>query len=98
VRQLRFLGDAQLTLLTERRTVAPFGLAGGGSGRVGRNVLARGGRWRSLPAKINLEVQEGDVLRVETPGGGGFGSSTRKDRRAPRRVRRPPKGRGRVRR
>ena len=98
VRQLRFLGDAQLTLLSERRTVAPFGLAGGGAGRVGRNVLARGGRWRALPAKINLEVQEGDVLRVETPGGGGFGSSTRKDRRTPRRARRPPKRRGRVRR
>jgi N-methylhydantoinase B len=80
VREVRFLGAAQLTLLTERRTVAPYGLAGGGDGRKGRNALARGGRWRTLPAKLNLEVQAGDALRVETPGGGGFGGARRRRR------------------
>jgi len=81
VRELRFLGDAQLTLLTERRAVGPFGLSGGGAGRRGRNALARDGRWRALPAKINLEVRSGDALRVETPGGGGFGTPPRRRRR-----------------
>lgn len=80
VRTLRFLADADLTLLTERRVVGPYGLAGGRPGRVGRNVLAQPTRARALPGKINLRVRAGDTLRIETPGGGGFG----------RRPRRPP--------
>lgn len=73
VRELEFLADARVTLLTERRTVAPYGLAGGGPGRRGRNVLVRGGREETLPGKVTLDVRPGDRLRVETPGGGGFG-------------------------
>ncbi len=87
IRELRFLGDAQLTLLTERRTVAPFGLHGGGGGRPGRNALVRGGRRRTLPAKINLDVRAGDVLRLETPGGGGFGVVRRRTPRGASRAR-----------
>lgn len=77
VRELRFLTPADLTLLTDRRAVAPYGLKGGGAARRGRNALARGGRWRSLPAKINVRVQPGDALRIETPGGGGWGTPLR---------------------
>jgi N-methylhydantoinase B/oxoprolinase/acetone carboxylase alpha subunit len=73
VRELELLADARVTLLTERRTVAPYGLAGGAPGRRGRNVLVRGGREQTLPGKVTLDARPGDRLRVETPGGGGFG-------------------------
>ncbi len=88
VRAVRFLDDADLTLLTERRTVAPYGLAGGAPGRVGRNALIHDGHRRNLPAKVNLRVRAGDVLHVETPGGGGFGRVALRRRRARTRPRR----------
>jgi len=84
VRELRFLTDADLTLLTDRRTVAPYGLAGGRAGRTGRNLLTHVGRQRVLPGKINLRVSAGDVLRVETPGGGGWGAPARRARKRPK--------------
>ena len=77
VRELELLADARVTLLTERRTVAPYGLAGGAPGRRGRNVLVRGRRTETLPGKVTLDVRPGDRLRVETPGGGGFGRRSR---------------------
>jgi N-methylhydantoinase B/oxoprolinase/acetone carboxylase alpha subunit len=46
---------------------------GGGSGRTGRNVLIRNGAEEILPGKIQLDLKAGDRLRLETPGGGGFG-------------------------
>lgn len=85
VRALRFLAPADVTLLTERRSTRPWGLAGGGPGLPGRNALARNGRWRGLPAKINLRVDAGDEIRIETPGGGGFGSRPRRRRNRARR-------------
>jgi len=75
VRELAFEAPARVTLLTERRRIGPYGLAGGGPGRPGRNVLVRDGRERELPAKVSLEVEEGDRLRIETPGGGGWGKA-----------------------
>ena len=81
VRELRFLTSADLTLLTARRAVAPYGLHGGLPGVRGRNVLASGGRSRSLPGKINVRVEPDDVLRIETPGGGGWGRTVRSRRR-----------------
>lgn len=77
VRELRFLVDADLTLLTDRRVVAPYGLAGGCAGATGRNLLTHSGRRGMLPGKINLRLRCGDVLRVETPGGGGWGAPPR---------------------
>jgi N-methylhydantoinase B len=77
VRELRFLEPADVTLLTERRRVAPWGLAGGAAGRPGRNLLVRDGRARALPSKINLRVDAGDAVRLETPGGGGWGRARR---------------------
>jgi N-methylhydantoinase B len=75
VRDVEFLSPARVTLLTERRRTAPYGLQGGGAGERGRNVLYPGGRepGRELPGKAEIEVQAGDVLSVETPGGGGWG-------------------------
>jgi N-methylhydantoinase B len=69
IRELELLGPADLSLLTERRRHAPQGAAGGGEGKPGRNLLND----QTLPAKTNRRLAEGDVLRIETPGGGGWG-------------------------
>jgi len=65
--------DCHLSLLTERRKTAPYGLQGGDAGDRGKNCLYRGGSWQSLPAKGSWQLQAGDRIRIETPGGGGFG-------------------------
>lgn len=72
----RFLQPAQVTLMTERRTNAPYGLNGGLSGQRGRNTLIRDGEHHPLPAKCTLDVHAGDCICVETPGGGGWGAPT----------------------
>ncbi len=73
VRELRFLAPADVTILSDRRERGPWGLSGGASGKPGRNMLLRGKTATRLPGKTRLEVREGDVLRIETPGGGGWG-------------------------
>ncbi len=78
VRELEFLAPAEVTLLADRRKRGPYGLAGGGAGRPGRNILVRGGGRRALPGKIRFEARAGDRLRVESPGGGGHGKVARK--------------------
>jgi N-methylhydantoinase B/oxoprolinase/acetone carboxylase alpha subunit len=75
VREFEFLTGADVTLLSDRRERGPWGLAGGGPGKPGRNTLVRGGREKRLPAKTRFEVRAGDRLRIETPGGGGWGSA-----------------------
>ena len=75
VREYVFDSPATVTLITERRRNAPYGLAGGQPGKVGRNVLARDGRQILLDPKTTLSVNSGDRIRVETPGGGGWGSA-----------------------
>ncbi len=71
VREYQFLDKAEITLLTERRSLAPWGLAGGSAGKAGRNTL----NGKTVPGKFNMRVQSGDVLRIETPGGGGWGAA-----------------------
>jgi N-methylhydantoinase B len=73
VREIELLADAQVSLLSDRRKMAPYGLAGGGPGAKGRNVILLQGRSRKLPSKCSLSAPEGAVIRVETPGGGGWG-------------------------
>jgi N-methylhydantoinase B len=75
VREIRVEGDAEVTLLSERRRIAPYGLNGGGSGQTGRNSLIRKGRATELPGKFHRRLKAGDILRIETPGGGGYGRS-----------------------
>jgi N-methylhydantoinase B len=78
VRTWHFLASATLTLLTERRRLAPWGLAGGGPGQTGRNLLQRGGGPPELlPSKTTIPVLPGDRLTVETPGGGAWGPPPR---------------------
>ena len=77
-RDLQVLTDATVSLITERRVSQPWGLAGGGSGAVGENWLLPGGderRAERLPDKCTIQVQAGDVLRMLTPGGGGWGAA-----------------------
>ncbi|MEQ8954024.1 MAG: hydantoinase B/oxoprolinase family protein, partial [Gammaproteobacteria bacterium] len=70
VREYEFLQPAEVTLLTERRVYAPKGDQGGGDGRPGRNLL----NGKLLVPKVQLSVNTGDRLRIETPGGGGYGN------------------------
>ena len=78
VREIEFLSPAEVTLLAERRRIGPYGLAGGEAGTPGRDVLTRAGRGRRVVAKTTLSVEAGDRLRIETPGGGGFGRPRRR--------------------
>jgi N-methylhydantoinase B len=73
VREVELLGDAQITLLADRREVAPYGLQGGGEAAKGRAVLVEEGNETVLTGKCNFEAKAGAVLRLETPGGGGWG-------------------------
>ncbi len=81
VRGYRFLCPATVSLLTERRRTAPYGLAGGAAGRPGKNILVRNsshsGQTRRLPGKTTVEVNRGDRLVLHTPGGGGWGAPDR---------------------
>ena len=80
VRAYRFLSEVTLSLLTERREVAPWGLKGGSPGLPGRNTLVRSDATREiLGAKCSLEVAAGECLVVETPGGGGWGRAGSRD-------------------
>ncbi|MEJ2218254.1 MAG: hydantoinase B/oxoprolinase family protein [Gemmatimonadota bacterium] len=72
-RDVQLLGDAEVSLLTERRRFAPRGLAGGGDGARGENVLIREGVEQPLPSKTTFFARAGDVVSIRTPGGGGWG-------------------------
>ena len=72
-REYEFLQKAHVTILSERRTRGPYGVAGGLPGHPGKNQLQSEGETHELPSKCRLEVQAGDILRIETPGGGGYG-------------------------
>lgn len=75
VRELEFLRPLTLSLITNRRGGhRPWGMAGGGPGEAGRNLLTRSdGQAQELPSAVTLAVQTHDRLRIETPGGGGWG-------------------------
>jgi N-methylhydantoinase B len=69
IRELEVLAACRASILSERRARAPEGVAGGEPGAPGRNLL----NGEELPSKTTVELAAGDVLRIETPGGGGFG-------------------------
>jgi len=72
-RDVQVLGEAQVTLLTERREQVPYGLTGGQPGIPGKNILIRGDEEIHLPGKGTVDLQPGDILSIRTPGGGGYG-------------------------
>ncbi|CAA7625955.1 Hydantoinase/oxoprolinase [Magnetospirillum sp. LM-5] len=74
VRRLKFLEPMTAAILSNRRSVAPFGLAGGGDGMKGANRVERAdGSVQDLAGTALVEMNAGDVLVIETPGGGGYG-------------------------
>jgi len=73
VRALEVLTNCQVTLLSERRKIPPYGLDGGEPGKTGENLLIRGGEEIPLPGKGSVDLRPGDVLSIRTPGGGGYG-------------------------
>ena len=72
VREIEFLTDVEVTVLSERRRIPPYGLFGGGPGEVGRNVFIHEGKMEDLPGKFTRRLKKGSRLRIETPGGGGY--------------------------
>jgi 5-oxoprolinase (ATP-hydrolysing) len=73
-RQIRFLEAMQVSMLSGHRRVPPFGLQGGEPGQLGINTwIQANGEEKALPGCVSLELQAGEALRIDTPGGGGFG-------------------------
>jgi N-methylhydantoinase B len=74
IREIEVLAPARMSVLADRRKRAPYGLNGGQAGAVGHTVVTRvDGREETLPSKASREMQTGDRVRIESPGGGGFG-------------------------
>jgi N-methylhydantoinase B/oxoprolinase/acetone carboxylase alpha subunit len=75
IREYEMLASTSVTVLSDRRRGRPYGAHGGAPGEPGRNSIARrDGRVEPIAAKARLELSAGDRLRIETPGGGGFGA------------------------
>lgn len=73
-REIEFLEPAQLSILSQHRVVAPFGMEGGGFGSRGRQWITRlGGATQALPSIAAADLESGDRIVIETPGGGGWG-------------------------
>jgi N-methylhydantoinase B len=80
VREIELLAASQVTLLCERQKFAPYGLAGGEDGAPGKVLLEKSsGETAKLPAKCTLYAAAHDVIHVETPGGGGWGESAKRE-------------------
>jgi len=75
VREIRLQAEADITVLSERRKLPPYGLFGGEPGAVGKNIIVLGGRHQEKPGKFSASLQQGDIVRIETPGGGGYGEA-----------------------
>jgi len=73
IREIETLVPARMSMLADRRKRGPYGLQGGDDGKPGTNVIVRGGRIKKIAAKGSLELEAGDRIRIETPGGGGWG-------------------------
>ena len=76
VREIEVLTDAQVTLLSDRRTRGPYGLAGGSDGVPGKTVITRpDGSEEEIPGKTSIRLRAGETVRIESPGGGGWGKA-----------------------
>jgi len=79
VREIEVLADSEVTLLAERRSYGPWGLNGGGEGKRGEaGIVRQDGSTEKLSGKFNLRLRRGERIRIETPGGGGFGRKNRR--------------------
>jgi N-methylhydantoinase B len=78
VREIEVLTDAQVTLLADRRSRGPYGLAGGADGAAGRAlIIRRDGSVEEIPGKTSVRLRSGERVRIESPGGGGWGKPNR---------------------
>ncbi len=73
IREIELLEESQVTLLTDRRRIPPYGLLGGQPGAEGENFVIKSGDEQPLPGKGTVTLEKGDRLVIKTPGGGGFG-------------------------
>jgi N-methylhydantoinase B len=73
IREIQLLSDAEITVLSERRRFPPYGLQGGQPGSVGKNLIVSDGKEIRKPGKFSAFLKKNDIVRIETPGGGGFG-------------------------
>jgi N-methylhydantoinase B len=75
IREIEFLAPVSCALTAERRSSRPWGLAGGSEGRAGSDFIrtGAGASWKRVPCRFALELPAGAALRIETPGGGGWG-------------------------
>jgi len=73
VREIELLCEADVTVLSERRKIPPYGLFGGAPGAVGKNILIRNNQKQEMGGKFSASLKKGDRVRIETPGGGGWG-------------------------
>jgi len=80
VREIEFLADVRGSILSDRRRFRPYGLAGGKPGKAGKNRLLLNDRVVPLPSKSAFEAPKGSILRIETPGGGGWGRANQKSK------------------
>ncbi|HYJ45237.1 MAG TPA: hydantoinase B/oxoprolinase family protein [Pyrinomonadaceae bacterium] len=79
VREIETLVPARMSLLSDRRRRAPYGLMGGEEGHRGRDSLIRGGRAQAIGSKGSWQLEAGMRVRIETPGGGGYGKNRKQD-------------------
>ncbi len=77
VREIKLLSDAEVTVLSERRKIPPYGQAGGKAGMKGKNMVIKERVETERPGKFYEQLKKGESLRVETPGGGGYGKAKR---------------------
>jgi 5-oxoprolinase (ATP-hydrolysing) len=75
VREFLFMEDLDINILSQHRVEAPYGLNGGGNGKVGKQYIVRGNKKLALGGSTGASVHKGDQLVIETPGGGGYGKS-----------------------
>src|SRR5579863_2416155 len=90
VREIEMLSDVQAGILSDRRMLRPYGWMGGSAGSPGQNEIVLKGQARRLPSKCTFRAPAGAIIRIETPGGGGWGKTrkkpgvTRKKQKSPR--------------
>lgn len=75
-REIELLQDCRVTVLADRRKRGPWGLAGGSPGKPGSDHIIIDGKSRRLPSKCNMKARRGTLIRIETPGGGGWGKGS----------------------
>jgi N-methylhydantoinase B len=89
IREIEMLAEVQAGILSDRRKLSPYGLMGGAPGSPGKNEAVIDGSVRRLPSKCTFRAPAGALIRIETPGGGGWGTA-RNNPKKPRRKEKSP--------